>query len=473
MKKAIIISIISSLVTTLVTIWVFNNYIIPPIALEQRKYVVKNASDILWAEDFSRVFQSSAPTDFIDAARKGTKSVVFVESEIKIENDNAFTRRVTRETGSGVIIRSDGYIVTNSHVVDEARKITITLENKAQYDARLIAEDKQTDIALLKIEADNLPTLVAGNSDALRIGEWVIAVGNPFRLQSSVTAGIVSAKGRNINVLDETGIESFIQTDAAINSGNSGGALINTAGELVGISTAMLTSSGSYQGFSFAIPINLARKVVQDMIEYGAVQRAWLGVIIEDIDAGEAERSELPEIKGVKIVTTAHEGAAQDAGLQSGDIIVGIDNNSIKDMPDFVEYLGKKRPGDVVQVKYYRDGQRRILPVTLRNKINSTDLIAVRKDPFLQRLGFELRDLDKNEVKRLGSDGIYVVSVYTDSPIANSNMEPGYIITELNGEPVNNLQSFMDLLENYKGSAEVNGYYEKYEGMFPYTFMIE
>lgn len=473
MKKTLFYIILTSILSAIIVALIFVQFIIPPIQKNIEENFALKASDITLSKEAKRIFDSAKPTDFTKAAEKGLQSVVFIDSETEVKDDNYFTRTVTSQTGSGVIIDPDGLIVTNYHVIKGARKLIITLPDRKEYKAEVLGYDEQTDLALIKIPAQQLPALVMGNSDNILIGEWVLAIGNPYRLQSSVTAGIISAKARNIRVLEESGIESFIQTDAAVNSGNSGGALINTNGELIGINTAMMTSSGHYQGFSFAIPINLVRKIANDIKQYGAVQRAWLGVTIEDINSDVANDENLKSVAGVRIVSTNHKGAAQEAGLMKGDIIIAVNNVKTPAMPQFVELLGKLRPGDKATIVYIRDGKQKATTATLRNQLNTTDFVAVRKDEFLVNLGCEVRDLDKTEVLKHGKDGVYITSIYTNSIISKSNMEPGYIITEINGQPITNVNQIIDILKEYKGTVSVDGFYEKYEGNFPYQFVIQ
>jgi S1-C subfamily serine protease len=304
------------------------------------------------------------------------------------------------------------------------------------------------------------------------VGEWVMAVGNPFRLQSTVTAGIVSAKGRNINILENQGIESFIQTDAAVNPGNSGGALVNTNGELVGINTAIMSQSGNYEGFSFAIPANLAKKVVSDLREYGYVQRGWLGVVLENIDNNRAKKLELPEISGVYISLVTKNGAAYDAGLQSGDVITRLNGKKLESLPKFMENIGIYKPGDKVEIEYYRDGVRRKTTAILRNHLNSLDLVVVRKDKVITDLGFELREMDSFEKSRAKSEGIVVASVYKNSIIDNARIEPGFIITKVNNKKVTTVNELIKMITDYKGKLSLNGFYENYPGEFPYVIEI-
>lgn len=277
--------------------------------------------------------------------------------------------------GSGVIISADGYIVTNNHVVENAQDITVTLNDKREFPATIVGTDPQTDLALIKIECDGLPTLTFGNSDQVRIGEWVLAVGNPFNLTSTVTAGIVSAKARNLDILGEnTSIESFIQTDAAVNQGNSGGALVNASGELIGINSAIASHTGYYTGYSFAIPSNIARKVVEDLKEYGMVQRAVLAVTIQEVDNNVAQELNLSQVKGVCITSVADDGAAYRAGLQQYDVITSINGAEVNSVSELREVMAQYSPGDRVEVAYLRNGSSHKTPLTLLNSEGTTQL---------------------------------------------------------------------------------------------------
>ena len=269
-------------------------------------------------------------------------------------------------SGSGVIIGSDGYIVTNNHVIDKAQRILVVLNDKREYEARLIGTDPTTDIALLKVEAEDLPTIPFGDSDALKVGEWVLAIGNPFNLTSTVTAGIVSAKARNINIIDsDMRIESFIQTDAAVNPGNSGGALVNTNGELVGINTAIASQTGSYSGYAFAVPTAIVQKVVADIRQYGRVQRAILGVQMLDITPELQQEAGLTTLQGAYVANVVKGSAAQQAGIRAGDVIVGIEGTKIQSANDLRVAIGKTRPGDKIAVTILRDGKQMTLQVEL------------------------------------------------------------------------------------------------------------
>lgn len=429
--------------------------------------------ELLFSDKLNSVFHSSSPTEFIASAEKGTEAVVFIRALEKIQDQNYYADSYTASTGSGVIISSDGYIVTNHHVVENSAEVEIMLNNNKEYKARIIGTDVNTDLALLKVDADNLPFLIFGNSDSLRVGEWVMAIGNPFRLQSTVTAGIVSAKARNINILEDRGIESFIQTDAAVNPGNSGGALVNTKGDLVGINAAILSMTGKYEGFSFAIPANLAKKVISDLRQYGAVQRGWMGVELQNVNDDRAKEQQLPEVMGVYVALVNKNGAADEAGIKSGDVITLLDGQKVTSLPNFMEKIGQLRPGDKIRIEYYRESKKNRATVTLRNQLNTTDFIAVRKDKILTDIGFELRNLDSYEKSKYQTEGIMVVSVYRNSIISESRLEPGFVITKVNNKNITAVNDLVNFLDKRKGTIVLEGFYENYPGEFPYTFELQ
>jgi len=331
--------------------------------------------------------------DFVAAADKSIHSVVHIRSEFRVRtrvyNDyfglfdfSPFARQYERSImgyGSGVIISADGYIVTNNHVVQDAVQIEVTLDNRHTYTANLIGTDPSSDLAVLKIEAQGLPYLSFGNSDRVRIGEWVMAVGNPFNLTSTVTAGIVSAKARNINIISEnlgdSPIESFIQTDAAINSGNSGGALVNTRGELIGINAAIASNTGTYAGYSFAIPANIAKKVTADIIQYGAVQRAYLGVAAE---MGNRFGREQQLERGVALGALLRNGAAHKAGVQANDVLLSINGKEVNSRAEMMEIIGRCLPGDRIEIFVLRDGKVHEHHLTLLNREGGEGVIVKR-----------------------------------------------------------------------------------------------
>jgi len=314
-----------------------------------------------------------------------------------------------------------------------------------------------------------------GNSDSLLVGEWVLAVGNPFNLESTVTAGIISAKGRNINILeDDYSIESFIQTDAAVNPGNSGGALVNTNGELVGINTAIITRSGKYEGYSFAIPVNLAQKIIRDLKDFGLVQRGFLGIFPEEITAETAEDLGLASLNGAYISRVNGNSAADDAGLEVKDVIVGINGNDVNSVPELQEQVARFRPGNTITIEFIRDGKKQKTEVTLKNKSNTTSLIGAKDDDLLVRLGFELREMTNRERKKLKiKSGVYVVSILRGSAIEKTQMDPGYIITKVNDKKVSSVDEVITEFKNTTGTVMLEGFYENFPGEYYYAFKVE
>lgn len=429
--------------------------------------------DKLFNARSSSTFFSAAPTNFTDAAEIATPAVVNIRALLESGGSIWSGGSLTGSSGSGVILSPDGYIVTNHHVVERSTDIKVTLADKRAYKAKLVGSDPSTDIALLKIEEVELPFMLFGNSDSVRIGEWVLAVGNPFNLESTVTAGIISAKGRNINILGGASIESFIQTDAAVNPGNSGGALVNTAGELIGINTAIITESGSYEGYSFAVPSNLVQKVIRDLREFGEVQRAYLGVKIQDLDSETARDFGLPNAEGVLINYVTTNGAAEDAGLKEGDVVIGINNTKVKSTSELQEYVGRYRPGDQVSIEYWRGGKKSRIRVVLKDLNGSTMASRVRGDELEGQLGFELRDLSRDEQQRLRLQGAMVTSIVRGSIVHQTNMQPGFVISSVNGDRVANAAEAIDAIKNAYNSLVLDGYYEGEPDLYSYRFKKE
>lgn len=419
-------------------------------------------------------FNAAAPNHFTTAAEVATPAVVNIRALIETGGSFWNGGALTGSSGSGVILSPDGFIVTNHHVIDKSTDIKVTLADKREYKATLIGSDPSTDIALLKIPEDALPFLVFGNSDSVRVGEWVLAVGNPFNLESTVTAGIVSAKGRNINILGGgASIESFIQTDAAVNPGNSGGALVNTAGELVGINTAIITESGSYEGYSFAVPSILVQKVIRDLREYGDIQRAFLGIGIDNVDSEIARDVGLPNAEGVYITRVSAAGGADDAGLQKGDVIIGLDDTRVRSTPELQEYVGRYRPGDQITLEYWRKGKKFRTRVMLKDENNTTTTFSsakMRGNELEEALGFSLRDLSKDEKRKLGRSGAFVSSIQRDSKVQRTNMQPGFIITTVNDSRVENASEAIEAIQNAYNNLKLDGYYEGENDLYSYRF---
>lgn len=460
MKQILIIcfsSCVSTLVAVLICFSFFND--------EIKKSSDENFSHLISQTD--RI-ERTDKTSFTYAASLGKKSVVSIRS---IQTKASANNNKSTVSGSGVIISPDGYIVSNHHVIDKANELIITLNDNKEYKAQVVGSDASTDIALLKIPGNDLPFLRFGNSDSLQIGEWVLAIGNPFRLQSTVTAGIVSAKAREINILEgQKGIEAFIQTDAAVNPGNSGGALVNTEARLIGVNSAIVSYSGKYEGFSFAIPANLVKKVIYDLKEYGTVQRGWMGITIIPVDAKRAEVSRLPFVKGVFIELVNKESASKLAGLKKGDIITSVNNVDTDNIPQYLEQISRYRPGDKLKIIYYRNGLKKSTDVILKNQLNSTEFVSVNKQKILTDLGFEIRDLDSAEKSRIKSNGVYVITVHRNSIISKTNMDPGFIVQKVNGKQVESAKKFINYLKLNKGEIVIEGIYESYPGSFPYSF---
>jgi len=369
-------------------------------------------------------------------------------------------------TGSGVILTEDGYIVTNNHVIADADKVEVTLFDNQTFPARVIGTDPSTDLALLKIDAQALTFLPFGDSDALEVGEWVLAVGNPFNLTSTVTAGIVSAKGRNLGIVeDKYRIESFIQTDAAVNPGNSGGALVTTEGKLVGINTAIATRTGSYSGYSFAVPVTIVRKVVDDLMQYGTVQRAFLGVQIRDVDAALAQAEDLASTRGVYVQEVNDGSAADAAGIKAGDVVIAVDGHPIKTSSELQETIGRHRPGDKVGLKLMRGKTEKDLTVILKNQSGTTQLVKKEATKGLQWLGADFAPLDGDDKKRLGLDHGVRVQKLTAGKLRYKGIREGFVITEVNRRPVHTADDIQQQLQGLEAGAlvTIEGYYTKGE----------
>lgn len=373
--------------------------------------------------------------------------------------------------GSGVIITPNGFIVTNNHVIDESDEINVVLNDKREFKAKLIGTDPSTDLALLKIEASDLPVLPFSNSDELKLGEWVLAVGNPFNLTSTVTAGIVSAKSRDIGINpDQMRIESFIQTDAAVNPGNSGGALVNTRGELVGINTAIASQTGSYSGYSFAIPANIVQKVVADLKEYGEVQRALLNVNIGDVNAEVAKEYNLDKIEGVFIGKVQSGGAAELAGIKDKDVIISVDGVPVNSTAELQEQISKHRPGDKVTVVIKRDNKKKPFNVTLRNKHGDTDIVKGENPDNI--FGAKFEEVSDREKEELGIRyGIKILEL-KDGKFKDAGIKKGFIITQVNKNAVSEVNEFKRIIKNSRGGILVEGIYPNGEVAY-YVFGME
>ncbi|CAN5119155.1 trypsin-like peptidase domain-containing protein [soil metagenome] len=416
--------------------------------------------------------------DFIEASKRSTSSVVYIKTVTEADHGRSswfdwyFEGKTSQSisSGSGVIFTRDGFIVTNNHVIEKASKIEI-IHNKRIYEARLIGTDPSTDLAVLKVEAENLPRIALGRSRDVEVGEWVLAVGNPFNLTSTVTAGIVSAKGREINILKgKFPLESFIQTDAAINPGNSGGALVNTKGELVGINTAILSRTGTYTGYGFAVPVDIVRKVVEDIIEYGEVQKAFLGAEVVDIDADLAKKMNINELAGVVVSYLQQDGAAEKIGLQKGDIILAVNDEEVNSRSGFEEMISYYSPGDNIKLTFKRDKKINYEILELTNKEGTTGII--RREIFSsQVLGADFEIIPKVEknLYKINS-GIRVVKV-KEGLLRRLGIQEDFIIATVNNVPINSPEVLADILTKVKGKVRIEGVNrEGVRGYYSYYF---
>lgn len=401
--------------------------------------------------------------DFLEAAKGVTSAVVHIRTGYgsgRFSFGGHEHNYPVQSSGSGVIISDDGYIVTNNHVIEDASNIEVVMTNNQRYFAKVIGTDPSTDLALLKINGKNLPFLPYGDSDAVRLGEWVLAIGNPFDLNSTVTAGIVSAKARNIGILrDRNGlqVESFIQTDAAVNPGNSGGALVNLKGELIGVNTAIATSSGSYQGYSFAIPVSLVKKVMDDLLEFGTVQRGLLGVEINDVNAAIAEELELSTSQGVLITRVREESAAQQSGLRAGDVVIGIDGHPVNSVSELQEWVARNRPGKEIEVEFLRNGRKHRVTARLRN--SEGRIALTHKEVRYTMAGAVFEDVPYRELTALQLEGGVRIKLLEEGPWKDSGMREGFIIGFIDKVPVDNVADLNRILEYKKGGILVEGYY--------------
>ena len=422
--------------------------------------------------------------DFVDAAERSVDAVVHIMTKV-VRQSNTYndffgallgqlygypgqTRNNTMVAyGSGVVLTPDGYIVTNNHVVEGADEVEVTFNNKVKKTATIIGTDPTTDLALIKVEASDLQYLTFGDSDNVRIGEWVLAVGNPFNLTSTVTAGIVSAKARNLSILGEgTSVESFIQTDAAVNPGNSGGALVNTKGELVGINAAIASHTGSYEGYSFAIPSNIVRKVVDDLLLYGTTQRGYLGVQIAELTQELAEKEGLENIEGVYVAEVTEGGAAKLAGIKAGDVITSVAGKKVNSTTQLRESVGQYRPGDKVDVEVNRHGSHHHYELTLLNEAGNVDVVKKGESFFNSDLGLMLQPVNQNDKARLNiKSGLKIVEI-RQGRFMGSGITEGFVITKVNGNAVNSKTDLESALNNNRSRRT------SMEGVYPNGMVV-
>jgi serine protease Do len=444
------------------------------------------------------------PLDFTGTAESVTKAVVHIRStQERSTRDNSQIPEQFRyffdgpgesqgpqqSTGSGVLINKNGYIVTNNHVVDGAEIVQVTLYDNRELKAEVIGTDPDTDLAVIKINEKDLPYLSFVNSDDSKVGQWVLAVGNPFNLNSTVTAGIISAKGRNINIINSgnrdrngepaarTAIESFIQTDAAINPGNSGGALVDLTGGLLGINTAIASPTGSYSGYGFAVPSNIVSKITEDLIAFGTVQRGWLGIEVRSVDSNLAKQEGLDVNEGAYIAGYGNNeslSAAKAAGIKPGDVVIQIDNAPIKSSAALIEYVGLRRPGDKINVTVDRAGKTMVIPVTLKNREGNTSTVKREEKVEAAAIGFELEDVDVKLLKRLDLEQGVKVKSLDNSKLKRTGMRDGFIITHVDDVAVKTTEDVNKIIKKKKAGDLITfaGVYEDYPREYIYALRM-
>lgn len=394
--------------------------------------------------------------DFTAVSERAINSVVHIRSsyDSRITNNGFFQYQQgpSQASGSGVIVSDDGYIVTNNHVVEDASTVQVILNDNRSYEAKVIGTDPTTDLALIKIDENGLPFMPYGNSDEVKVGQWVVAVGNPFNLTSTVTAGIISAKARNIGILrDENNlqIESFLQTDAVVNPGNSGGALIDINGNLIGINSAIASPTGSYAGYAFAIPVNLVKKVADDLVEFGVVQRGLLGIRINDVSAELAKQEDLSVVQGVYVFEVNENSAAEEAGIEKNDVIIGIDGNEVLNTSVLQELVARHRPGDKVKVKLVRNGKEKEVEATLKNTGGNTSVVKRVVESEIEGSVFE--NVEGSEANELGIKGGVKLKDLNDGKWKDAGVDEGFIITEVDKTRVYSVEDLQRVMDRLKG----------------------
>lgn len=496
MKRIFGIILIASL-TTIATLGIAKNFFYHTeedlVQTDNHGYELQNAS-------FTEAAPIASPhggyVNLETAAEKSTKAVVHIRTKSKaraVQYRDPFEdmfgsffgggqRRMQMQpqssSGSGVIISANGYIVTNNHVIDGADEVEVTFNNKRTVSAKVVGKDASFDLAVLKVEEKGLPFLAYGNSDHVKLGQWVLAVGYPLNLETTVTAGIVSAKYRNIGInkrkAGASAIESFIQTDAAVNPGNSGGALVNASGELIGINSAIASPTGSYAGYSYAIPANLVKKVVKDMIEYGNVQRAYLGVNFIDGKSATKEIREkynLDNIEGVVVANVIDQSGASKAGIKEGDVIKSIDSKPIRTGTQLQERIAGKRPGEKVALLIERSGRTLTKNVTLKNNLGNTEIVKKANGASIDKLGARFRDLNSSEQRRYNSKGV-VVAGLERGIMAYSRIKKGFIITSVNEKPIKNIAELKKAFASGTKTFQVGGFYPGSGSSYFYSFSM-
>ncbi len=442
--------------------------------------------------------------DFSAAASAATPAVVHIKTKIGARNVTSEQRRSPfadlfgddffgeffggprnytipeqRASGSGVIISKDGYIVTNNHVIDKATEIEVTMPTKHTYKAKLIGADASSDLAVLKIEGDDLPFIIWGNSDQVQLGQWVLAIGYPWTLDITVTAGIVSAKARTLDLnsrRSDTPIESFIQTDAAVNQGNSGGALVDTEGKLIGINSAIASQTGSYAGYSYAIPVNIVRKISNDLIKFGAVQRAFIGIkyIPDAVSDEDYTKSGAVRGQGVYVSEVTPDGAAAAAGIKSGDYITSVNDVQVSSGSEMVEQIANYNPGDKVVIGFTRGGKSQKATVTLKNQSGNYEIVKYDAQVELQtKLGAEFENIAPADAKKLNIDGGVRVRTVGNGVLAAARVQKDFVITSVNNRAVKSVDELMGILSSATGTVRLEGIYPGFEGVYGYPINLK
>ena len=500
-KQLLLIVTVSAL-SAVGSVWMYESLSSP------KKAVVQSTDSKLpvnYAGFFENGTGAAEPIDFTKAASAAVPAVVHIKTKIaakKLSNDLPRSRRNSMEdmfdqffnfgpqiqpeqraSGSGVIISDDGYIVTNNHVVSDggqgvADEITVTLHNKKVYKAKIIGRNVDTDLAVLKIDGTDLPYMVYGNSDNVRLGQWVLAVGYPLTLETTVTAGIVSAKGRSIGInsrQSQSPVESFIQTDAAVNQGNSGGGLFTADGQLIGINSAILAPNGTYAGYSFAIPVNIVKKIVNDLIEFGDVKRGYLGISYQPNEVENArliKQAGLKEGQGVYVQSVPSDGAASQAGLKEGDVITKINGSPVSSGMEMSAGIASYRPGEKVPVTYVRNGKENTVNVVLKGTVSKIEITNAKI--IGDRLGVEIEDLDSKKASQYDIEGgVVVKKIKQGGPLSNTRMDPGFIITAVNGTDIKNIEELGQILSAGYDQLQLEGIYPGYTGVYTYKIKLE
>lgn len=499
--KQVVAVILISASTAIATMWGYDHF-----AKGKTYYYSASSQDsgkipANYAKFFDGKENSPGPADFTDAASAAIPATVHIKTKtIRTVSNNLPKRNPFSDlfgidpddffgngngmrslpemaSGSGVIISDDGYIVTNNHVVDGADEVTVTLSNRKSFKAKVVGTDPASDLAVVKIDAKGLPFLVYGNSDDVKIGQWVLAVGYPLTLETTVTAGIVSAKGRTLDInrrQSESPVESFIQTDAAVNPGNSGGPLINPEGQLIGINSAIASPTGSYAGYSFTIPVNIVKKIVHDIMKFGTPQRAYLGISYPRDNMSEDQKKEngIKDGEGVYVWSITPDGPAAHAGIKQGDMIVKLNNVSVYTGAEMVGQIATYSPGDKIQVTYKRDGKEFTVPIVLSNNSANTSTAVIRTT-VLDKLGAQLQTLTKKQATDLDvKGGVLVKSITENGLMDKSRVQEGFIILKANGQEVTSVEDFQKVLEKATGTVKLEGVFSGYEGVYTYPLRL-